>query len=61
MLKTETKTNFAVMDHDDLLNIMMGTDDVETMWNNLLSQYEAQGLSQMIEEVNAAAATMNLD
>lgn len=61
MLKTDTKTNFTVMDHDDLLNIMMGTDDVETMWNNLLSQYEAQGLSQMIEEVNAAAATMNLD
>lgn len=61
MLKTDTKTNFTVMDHDDLLNIMMGTDDVETMWNNLLSQYEAQGLSQMIEEVNAAAATMDLD
>lgn len=61
MLKTETKANFAVMDHDDLLNIMMGTDDVASMWDSLLSQYEAQGLSQMIEEVNAAAATMNLD
>lgn len=60
MLKTETKVNFSVMDYDDLLNIMMGEQDVETMWNDLLAQYETKGLSKMIEEVNAAAATMNL-
>ena len=61
MLKTETKANFSIMDHDDLLNIMMGTEDVEKMWNDILSQYEAKGLSKMIEEVNAAAGTMNLE
>ena len=61
MLKTETKAGFSAMDHDDLLNIMMGTEDVEKMWNDILSQYEAKGLSKMIDEVNAAAATMNLD
>ncbi|MGN0306747.1 MAG: hypothetical protein ACI4DN_00895, partial [Lachnospiraceae bacterium] len=61
MLKTDTKVNFSVMDHDDLLNIMMGEEDVETMWNALLNQYETKGLSKMIDEVNAAAATMNLD
>lgn len=60
MLKTETKVNFSVMDYDDLLNIMMGNEDVETMWNSILAQYETKGLSKMIEEVNAAAATMNL-
>lgn len=60
MLKTPTKAEFSVMDHEDLLNIMMGTDDVEKMWNTLLEQYESKGLSKMIDEVNEAVASMNL-
>ena len=31
------------------------------MWNTLLNQYETKGLSKMIDEVNEAAAAMNLD
>lgn len=61
MLSTDTKREFTVLDHDDMMNIMMGKEPVEDMWNKIVSEYEAKGLSQMIDEVNAAAASMNLD
>jgi len=39
---------------DDLLTIMTGSDDVETMWNDIIAGYQADGLDEIIEEVNAA-------
>ena len=59
-VSTAAKDMFTVLDHDDLLNIMMGSDPVEDMWNDILASYEAKGLSTMIEEVNAKAAEMGL-
>ncbi len=59
-VSTPTKDTFTVLDHDDLLNIMMGNEPVENMWNDILASYEAKGLSTMIEEVNAKAAEMGL-
>ncbi len=59
-VSTPTKDTFTVLDHDDLLNIMMGSKPVEDMWNDILASYEAKGLSTMIEEVNAKAAEMGL-
>ncbi|MGI6622656.1 MAG: hypothetical protein ACOX4T_05900 [Acetivibrionales bacterium] len=35
-----------------MLNIMMGNEPVEKMWEDLLKDYEAKGLSKMIDEVN---------
>lgn len=60
MLATDTKRDFAVFDHDDMLTIMMGKEPVADMWNKLVSEYEAKGLSKMIDEVNEAAKGMNL-
>mgnify|MGYP000859675516 CR=1 FL=1 len=44
-----------------MLNIMMGKEPVEKMWEELLNDYEAKGLSKMIEEVNEKAREMGLD
>lgn len=39
---------------DDMLTIMTGTDDVESMWNDIIAGYQADGLDDVIEQVNAA-------
>lgn len=44
---------FTVNFNEDFLYIMTGTDPVEDMWAELLAQYEADGLNEMIEQVNA--------
>ena len=60
-VSTATKDTFTVFDHDDLLNIMMGNEPVEDMWNDIVASYEAKGLNKMIEEVNAKATEMGLE
>ena len=39
---------------------MMGTDPVDQMVDNLLAGYEAKGLSDMVAEVNEAAAAQGI-
>ncbi|MFI3200359.1 MAG: extracellular solute-binding protein [Eubacteriales bacterium] len=43
---------------DDLLTIMISTEPVETMVNQLLADYESKGLSAVIHEVNQAATEL---
>ena len=54
-LSTPLKDKFIIKPAEDLLNIMMGTEPVEKMYEDLLKKYDQQGLSAMIEEVNAVA------
>lgn len=54
-LSTPLKDKFIIKPAEDLLNIMMGTEPVEVMYENLLKQYESKGLSAMIKEVNDTA------
>nr|WP_307990338.1 extracellular solute-binding protein [uncultured Niameybacter sp.] len=54
-LSTPLKDKFIIKPADDLLNIMMGTEPVEKMYEDLLAKYEANGLSAMIKEVNDTA------
>lgn len=54
-LSTPLKNKFVIKPAEDLLNIMMGTEPVEDMYNQLLKDYEAKGLSSMIKEVNDTA------
>ena len=42
--------------HDDFLNIMTGTEPVEEMWAEIVKGYEANGLEDMIQQVNDALA-----
>lgn len=60
-VSTKTKDTFTIMEHDDLLNIMMGSDSVEDMWEATIATYKAKGLDKMIEEVNAKASEMGLN
>jgi len=39
---------------------MMGTDPVDEMVDDLLANYETKGLSDMLAEVNAAAAELGI-
>lgn len=55
-LSTPLKDNFVYNSDDDLMQIMMGTEPVDKMVDDLMAGYESKGLSDMLEEVNAAAA-----
>lgn len=54
-LSTPLKDKFIIKPSEDLLNIMMGTEPVEKMYEDLMAKYEANGLSAMIKEVNDKA------
>lgn len=54
-MSTPTKDKFTVLDHDDLLNVMLSKDPVEKVWGDIVKSYKAKGLDKMIEEVNAKA------
>ena len=38
---------------DDFLLVMMGTEPVEDMWSEIMDGYKADGLEEVIEQVNA--------
>ena len=59
-LSTPLKDAFTYSTNDDLLQIMMGTDPVEKMVDDLLASYEGKGLSAMLDEVNAKAAELGI-
>lgn len=60
-MSTPTKDKFSVLDHDDLLNIMLSKDPVDKAWENTLNNYKAKGLDKMIEEVNAKAKEQGIE
>lgn len=57
-LSTPLKSKFVIKPVDDLVNIMMGSEPVDVMYEKLLKDYEAKGLSAMIKEVNETAKTL---
>lgn len=59
-LSTPLKDAFVYNTNDDLLQIMMGTDPVDQMVDELLANYESKGLSKMLEEVNTTAAEQGI-
>lgn len=59
-LSTPLKDGFVYNTNDDLLQIMMGSDPVEKMVDDLLTGYESKGLSDMLNEVNAKAAELGI-
>lgn len=59
-LSTPLKNEFTFNVNDDFMQIMMGTDPVPDMVDELLKSYESNGLSDMIEEVNQAATEMGI-
>lgn len=55
LLYTPLKASFIISPEDDFFEIISDTRPVEEMVAELMADYEAAGLSEMIEEVNAAA------
>lgn len=48
--------DFSIKTEDDFLNIMAGEEPVEEMWAEIYAGYEADGLEDMITQVNEALA-----
>ncbi|MEG0713030.1 MAG: hypothetical protein RR448_12455, partial [Niameybacter sp.] len=57
-LSTPLKSKFVIKPVDDLVNIMMGSEPVDVMYEKLLKDYEAKGLSALIKEVIETAKTL---
>ena len=55
-LSTPLKSEFVLNVNDDFMQIMMDTQPVSEMVDKLYENYENNGLSAMIEEVNQVAA-----
>lgn len=55
-MSTPTKDKFSILDHDDLLKVMLSKEPVDQVWEKIMKDYRAKGLDKMIEEVNAKAA-----
>ena len=60
-MSTPKNDTFVYETSDDLLQIMMGTDPVDEMIEDLMQKYEKKGLSEMLEEVNAAAKDAGIE
>lgn len=60
LLSTPKKDAFVYNTNDDLMQIMMGTDPVDQMVDELLASYEKKGLSEMLDEVNQIASDMGI-
>ena len=57
-MSTPLKDKFIIYQADDLMAVMMGSEPVEKMVEDLLKSYEDKGLEAMIKEVNEKAAEM---
>ena len=55
-LVMELGIDFGISFNDDFLNIMTGTEPVAEMWAEIVKGYEANGLEDMIQQVNDALA-----
>ena len=47
-------TDFSIKMNDDFMVVMTGDAPVDEMWDELVADYEFDGLNEVIEEVNAA-------
>lgn len=47
-------SSFSLDVEEDMLNIMTGDQDVETMWNDIIETYKSEGLDDVIAQVNEA-------
>ena len=54
-LSTPLKNTFVWDSNEDMLSVMIGTDPVHKMTDELRAKYESKGLSAMIDEVTAKA------
>lgn len=54
-LSTPLKNKFVIKPAEDLITIMMGSQPVDVMYDELIKDYESKGLSAMIKEVNDTA------
>ena len=54
-LSTPLKDQFIIYQADDLIAVMMGSEPVEKMVDDLVASYESKGLEAMIQEVNEEA------
>lgn len=54
-LSTPLKDSFIIYPADDLISVMMGSEPVEKMVEDLVNAYNAKGLQEMIDEVNQKA------
>lgn len=57
-MSTPLKDRFIIYQADDLMAVMMGSEPVEKMVEDLLKSYKDKGLDAMIQEVNEKAAEM---
>jgi len=55
LLSTPLKDKFYFNPHEDFYKIMMGEDSVDKMVDDMMAEYEAKGLNEMLEEVNILA------
>ena len=60
-LSTPLKDQFNQIVSDDFYQIMMGTDDVQKMYDDMVAGYKAKGLDAMIEEVNQQAKAAGIN
>lgn len=60
-MSTPTKDKFSVLDHDDLLKVMLSKEPVDKAWNDILTSYKSKGLDRMIEEVNVKAKESGIE
>lgn len=60
-LSTPAKDSFAVYDYEDMVRVMLSEEPVETVWNQIIRDYEAKGLDKVIEEVNERAKELGIE
>ncbi|WP_422659985.1 extracellular solute-binding protein [Paenibacillus sp. EC2-1] len=60
-MSTPSKDKFSVLDHDDLLKVMLSKEPVDQVWNDIVNNYKSKGLDKMIEEVNTKAKESGIE
>ena len=60
-MSTPAKDKFVVLDHDDLLAVMLSKEPVETAWAEIVNAYKEKGLDDVISEVNAKAKELGIN
>lgn len=61
MMSTSTKDKFSILDHNDMLKVMLSQETVEKAWGDIVNNYKTKGLDKMIDEVNAKAKEMGIN
>jgi putative aldouronate transport system substrate-binding protein len=60
-MSTPAKDKFMVLDHDDMLKVLLSKDSAEKAWTDIVNGYKAKGLDTVISEVNAKAKEMGIN